>query len=69
MLSRRDKWVQMQLAFADAVEEISKLSTLDTSSCHTAYWSAVRALRCYFGWEHITQLSTARQLSASPGKT
>eukprot|EP00971_Amphidinium_carterae_P251751 4998258-Amphidinium_carterae.2 len=75
----REKRAQMQLAFADAVEEITRLPTLDTSTCHTAYWSAVWAMRCFQqlgplhlqrllerckGWEHITTLSTARQLSA-----
>eukprot|EP00971_Amphidinium_carterae_P273215 5422408-Amphidinium_carterae.1 len=78
-LTWREKWAQLQLAFADAVDEISHLPKLDTSNCHTAYWSAVRALRCFQqrgphhmqrllenckGWEHLTQLSTTRQLSS-----
>eukprot|EP00971_Amphidinium_carterae_P352206 6492481-Amphidinium_carterae.1 len=48
------RWLQLQSALVDTVEEVASLPRKDTSNAATRYWTALRALRL-FQQGHMTQ--------------
>eukprot|EP00971_Amphidinium_carterae_P022127 436650-Amphidinium_carterae.1 len=73
----QQRWIQLQGAFVDTVDEVSRLPRIDTSNAATSYWTALRALRLFqqgrtdmfhklvrscVGWAYICILPETRQI-------